>query len=699
MLIKIFLAVCLLIREIFGEQITVNEPETGIFMVRIHPERDLALHRPLVTAQGEMDKFSPELGNQRILNRYNSTTDTFVVDPDTRVNIDLGVSDWGSFQTSFLMTKYPKGFKNPGKFCSLVRETLSYTVKAVENVAEGDYNFIYDNCIFENKLFIMTGNGQVMGYEIQVNGTNVPSFKPLYSKPLDSPLVVTMEVLKSEFEEAGIAFSDPTNTLYIATDINLIALDVKTGQSSIVDTTIYIGEKNIVYVDYSDGYLFVAFETKGIFIYDVKVKGKEKLVGAIDGSYWLHKNIKIKDFNIHDYDIEFVDNNPSLLNKSVGEDSFYGLNFTNYERNNYIKNKVLDRRLLLIAESTGIYLLDLNSLFEQGVLSQNFHRHYIGVKNPLIIERFHDVMYVLVQDPIDPNQQTVVEFFITDKDFANWDSITTTNQLFRVNRQIEAMNITSIFVDEDFLYVSSGNEHYFYERGINSTFLKSTASISSKLSSSVIYGFEKIIINGDDYLMLIGEKEITLDAVRMNTHTLKCPNSQNWTNFEGAFEFQLNTTTRNCPEKIRQNLSQNDKFSKVCVFSRDFKVIPNSALIRTTKDLILMILGIILIFSGIVIIVLIVANKVMEKNMDRMKYEYEQLSSQQGGNGNWQGSNNMNTTKPDEEPEGSLNSMDIGGPNSKANMRSQKTNVIHGIYDAGLDYEKDDDDEKAQDEI
>lgn len=111
-----------------------------------------------------------------------------MVDPDNRLNIDLGVSDWGSFQTSFLMTKYPKGFKNPEKFCSLFRESLSYSVKAVENVAAGDYNFIYDNCIFENRLFVMTGNGQVMGYEIQVNASNVPSFRPLYKAPLDSPL-------------------------------------------------------------------------------------------------------------------------------------------------------------------------------------------------------------------------------------------------------------------------------------------------------------------------------------------------------------------------------------------------------------------------------------------------------------------------------------------------------------------------------
>jgi len=116
-----------------------------------------------------------------------------------------------------------------------------------------------------------------------------------------------------------------------------------------------------------------------------------------------------------------------------------------------------------------------------------------------------------------------------------------------INRKITSNNhAKNIYVDEDYLYSLGGkNIHVFYERGISRDFVQDDFSISKAFVDKDMLGAQKLIINGEDYLVTINLSHISLYKVRLSSPEISCPvlNIQNQNEVDlgpiyGDFEFQ-----------------------------------------------------------------------------------------------------------------------------------------------------------------
>lgn len=138
----------------------------------------------------------------------------------------------------------------------------------------------------------------------------------------------------------------------------------------------------------------------------------------------------------------------------------------------------------------------------------------------------------------------IYEIFLTDSTMESWNnesSINHADERYKINRKIVSHNFCKdIYVDEDYLYATGNAVHIFYERGISSYFISDNFVISKAFVNRGMLGGKKIIINGDDYFVVINSGHISMYKVRLSSPELNCPVTDEKDNGQiyGSFEFQ-----------------------------------------------------------------------------------------------------------------------------------------------------------------
>lgn len=681
---------------------------------------------------GMQDSYSESLQSKRIL-EVNNTFSKEIFDSE-KLDVNLGVADWGPISTSLLMTESPKDYNMSSPPCRITTPDMSYNILNVQKLPQ--FDDVYDYVVHQNMAFILTSSVDIYFYEATfgnsevTNKTNIFGIKLVKSqKKINGMSESFLKNFKALPSTAGIAYHDTNDKLFLVTDVGVIIVDVKAadgkegninveqqgkgegkhdggsnrilkgvfdsrrvldddekdapkteevkdihGDPAAIDVPMIIvpidqikPKKNIVWVDIRGDYLFIGYALSGIDIYHIPQSDKITYIGSVDESYYQDQknedgtwgkdkvhNILFYDFNVNDHKVGFgnPDNNTNHLKTCRGCKSFYKIEFTLEQRTDFIKNKIIERPVMFIGSNLGVRALDLTSQFEHGSLRKELYKYQLDIPEAFRVTRFHDQLYVMAKqkDAVTKNlannwwesmniNKTIYEIFQTDKTLETWDKedlqYLDQSRLI-INREIKSpYNVKSIYTDEDYLYTISDKYHNFYERGIIREFEAQDFNISKMFYDNTLLDVRKVIMNGEDYLIAISRKNISIYKVRLSSPSLSCPvsyfNDVTLGDLYGKFEFVLNTTTRGCPSKLEKHQSGEEKFETVCLFSSTIKLdfvepwLCKGCNQKDVRNWALIIISIVVVVSLLIFIIYNIRSRSTYKKLER---EFGELKEQ-----------------------------------------------------------------------
>lgn len=514
---------------------------------------------------------------------------------------NLGLKDWGVVQVSALMTTYPnlKGPNVATPFCSVTEETTSFNKKAFMNL-DNDHN-IMDFEVYGNSIFMLISTGLMFKTDIVPVGS---LYQEQRSSQFTNEVVETnlMELSKKEtgkpFSVSGMAHHKAQNTLYIPTDNGLIIFKVKNSEVQVIAKDVYQGFSKLVYTDIVDDLLFVAFEEQGIFVYNIAKQDHVTLIGKMDAKYFsksVDKRLSISSFVVHNHLVEIEQALPSDLTVKPWADKEKAI-FTNEDTlQKYIDTMVernRDETLMFVAESEGIYIIDLKKIRKTNSLANTRLPHVIPLTKVHSLKRFDATLYALRRNLEDSEtilngvRSELVEIFIMDRKGEDWTDFTTDKKnLFEINRRVDYFqDIHNIYVDDVYFYAIGDGSHFYYERGVPKEYGFSNYAISECMMEADVESMVKFIIRGENYLITIGKKHLAdFKMTRTDPH-IKCPAFDPANTPLGYYEIDLNVTTRSCPVKaeVIKDLSNKAGLKKLCKWQTTLKINYNQ--ISITED-------------------------------------------------------------------------------------------------------------------
>ena len=496
---------------------------------------------------------------------------------------NLGLRQWGVIQTSLLMKSHPKGsdFSLKSPFCSISDESTSYLLKSEFDL--GMNQLIYDYEVFEDVIFIMNYVSDIIAVKIvpqlDPTGKQDPSSKLEAKFKLSGLESYAKEKLGRPYKEARMAIHAKQRVLYIPTDIGLISLDVENLQFGFIGQGVYKPKGQMVYADIVGDYLFVGYFTSGVEVYKVSNSTSIAYVGLIgNAQLGLADNHKLEmvDFIVHSYLVEVLLTDLSALNSRPNLKTFFKNNLTTAELYSKMTTSLTQDALMFIAESSGIYVLNLESILANGTLPNKHFKHIIPIRHALMMVRYHETLYVLTYDS--ENESSIVsEIFLFDTKLDTWTSDTSnSSQLFRINRNVTApFYLDNIYVDDQYFYLIGNGTHYLYERGIPKSFQIDQARISRQIHDAFIWDMHKFIIDGVPYLISVGPQRISDYKVIVSDPSIRCPSVFNLSDSYGEYTIEVNATTRSCPAKLNLNsstTSASDSLLTPCLWQKQIKI-------------------------------------------------------------------------------------------------------------------------------
>lgn len=509
---------------------------------------------------------------------------------DKPISEALGVDDWGPIQTSLLMKKYPDGFNWTSSICRIVDQKLNY--KLFDEMSVQGLDEVKDFAIKGDKMFFITDSRELVAIQLVKEGKTDEGEGNLRFKRIIESSDLLVRTIKEkygrQFDQAGLDYHPVQNKVYIVTEFCIAVFDLTNSNINLIDID---EDKELVYVDILDDYLFVANKNRGVAIYSIKDPAKVKKLSLIDRNFFGKSEsdtFRINDFDIHPFKIEIVDKNASILDQCLTCNDFFKVNFTSRQRNDYIRQTPIERKVMFIAESEGIFAMDITELLASGKIPTKLMEYHIPVVEPLKLERYHEMLYVLLQDSEIGEAPHVAEIFLTDAMLSAWDLPSTdTSRRYILNRGFTPYSITNyenLYADEDYIYIIGSDDHEFYERGINSTFVPRNYDIGRGFLDDNLLAVSKFIVDGEDFLATLNVGSIALYKVRLSSPRLECELEREDTLApEGVYEFDLNVTTRSCPTKLASKEHQAQKFANVCVFRKTFTITASQVSLEITE--------------------------------------------------------------------------------------------------------------------
>lgn len=505
----------------------------------------------------------------------------------------LGLSQWGLIQASLYLEKR-EGIDSPlrSSFCRINEKVATLTLKSSYDF--GNSSKIYDYEVNRNKLYIIDTYANLYVFEIRpfedqsINQSSSQLNLIWARKGLEE---FSIQEKKMSFSTAGLAVYEKEELLYVPTSAGLLVVDLKTQQPSFVAKGVFDARIGIVFTDIIEGYLFVAYQIGGIFVYNVKNKDQISFVGNMDSSFFQISDIdsfSISMFLLHDYTIEISSKQDADLSSNILGDSFFKGNFTHQQRiDNIVKRTNSTSRIMFVAEASGVFAVDLESLLTFGKMPKRPLARKIPIEDVYRLARYKDTLYMVkstVQSPNDKTEQRALlfEVFLSAEDPKRWDMPEDKkNPIYDINRAMPfSTDIQNVYVDDKNIFIIGAMNVFVYERGIPKSFELESIRISKLNYDPFIFGFHKFIIDGNDFLVSFGPQRISDYSVEISDPEISCPGYDISKSAYGTYHFKLNVTTRDCPKKFeiqssqtRSNLTFNvELFNNPCVWMKNFSV-------------------------------------------------------------------------------------------------------------------------------
>lgn len=509
----------------------------------------------------------------------------------------LGTTDWGLIQNSMEMISAPSWYNLSEPICRLTPGVRSMTRKAQYEFPLHEHG-IYDDLVFQNNLFFVTRNGDIVSMSVipQHPVSPVPSL-PWEDRPRAHTTLTTFSqnwLLPSVFPdlftklglliyEASIAYCRHNAILYIATNACLISVESVSGKVLEFNNKGYVKGDNIVFADIHENMLFVGFKYKGIDLYSIALNGTIEHKGTIGPEAIGVDRIEMHDFEIDVQPIQILNKEwPGFESKNTNvhsnptADMFFDMQLSQNDRNYFIERP--DPPILFLADESGIFLFEISTLNSGNSLPRSALFHKIAIPGARKVMRYHQTLYVLTtrEGPSSDGYASHVHevFLLTDnfKDFGDPSKAAAT--LYTVNTVFNSTGLlTNIYVDELFLYGMGPETNFAAERGIAAAFRAPSLSQHNLLADLPIFSVSKTIINGLPHLCLFTRDSVFYYETTLREARIDC----NWTSDrKGEFVFQINSTTVDCPQKLMNhtaNLTDVGRLlGSVCVNSKNLNM-------------------------------------------------------------------------------------------------------------------------------
>lgn len=511
------------------------------------------------------------------------------MDVSTESSFDLGLKSWGPIQTTALLVQNLEGAKNlDTPLCKVTHERVDYHLTDAVALG-GSADSLHDYEVNEDKVYTLTSDGEVVAVKVELNEHGEPSLKELWR--MSNLHTLVKDSSQKDFKEAGLAIHKQRGWLYIPTDTSMIIIEPEFRRARVVAEREYIPNENIVRVDILGDFLFIGYKYKGIYVYDISKIEYIHYMGRIDGDYWglgVGKQPTINDFVVHHSLVEFMGvqtddrKEPALFPSLSGDD-----------REKIVRKDDLDFPLLIVAESSGIYFLDLSSLVQSQALSRQFLKVSLPYKDVKRIARHHSTLLLLQHLNLNSTspfeyKSIATEVILIAESQKVWQS-SDPAKIYVANRELNFVDrFHEIFVDESYIYVLCDKNMYVAERGVPKEFANSAVRLGIIVAEPYVSALAKIYIRGKPILISFTPSAVTSLEVFVDDPHLLCSVKKGTKIPNGEYFISINATTRSCPLKETsriENTGTNISLT-VCVWKREIVVEVSSSILNivTPKD-------------------------------------------------------------------------------------------------------------------
>lgn len=498
----------------------------------------------------------------------------------------LGLKDWGVLQVSLEMTKYPEIANNKlrAPFCTISEEVLTYRQKSSlyiwNNVTNTAPHAILDHQVVKDFIYILTSALEVHCVHISPAAGNKSTLSYRWGIKSIDP-----DFQKVQNRTAGIGYSRSSQHLFVFTSKDSFSVDITTQTFKQISLNRNAEHLSISYVDVHNDVILVGYKNHGIDVYDARAPdGSIQFVQELNKTFFFDSKpdhqLTIGTFSIRDNMLEIFETEAGISTYQDLQDKYALLtqSYTRIQRIKYLQNNPLRLDLLVVAEASGVYLMDISSLALKGNLDKPFFKRHIPIKNASKVMRFHNFLYVLTHEPdadpllLDPKAK-LYEIYLFDRGMVNWNKDVNQQgdqEIFRANRILTFHeDVHDFYVDDRYLYISIGSEHHVYHRGVPSEYKFEEVKVAKTLQTESRQQFSKVLINGFEYLLAVGSTQVAEYDIFISDPHLKCPNFLNDEDVYGDYAFQLNVTTRHCPLKEFEGYNLTTVSKMVCNFQKN----------------------------------------------------------------------------------------------------------------------------------
>jgi len=496
----------------------------------------------------------------------------FVLNEPQNTLVSLGLRSWGPVMFSALLREYPpssSSYSDP--ICVPLTERVKYSIRERVSVSRAESIFDYD--FAEDYIYVLSSTFEIRAVQIINNDTNIVKLLNLQWR-----ISTFGEFVKNAtgdyFTEAGVGLHRATKSMYIPTDKGLFRINVERPAISHVAKDVFQPQNGITFTDSFDKFLLVAYLNEGIYFYNVEDPNNISFAGKIDRTYWkLNEGdtFNIKTFFLQSTYVEVHGVSGSKANYSTsGDIETIFPSMTYQEREESLELDNLDFHGLFIAESRGVYVVDLTRLVNERVLPDALLPPIIPIRGIKSLARHHSTLYILKsyseEDGVIPKNSDGVtyvdqatEIIMLNGKIAKWsDPSTKFEELFQINRQVDFVTkMDTMFVDETYYYVIGSETHFVEQRGIPNEYKITSARVGNLKDEPNISGFLKFILNGIPMLMSFSPTSVTVLDLAINDPTLRF-SARDWNKFpSGDYVIEINGTSRSCPKKEAIRRSRN----------------------------------------------------------------------------------------------------------------------------------------------
>ena len=555
--------------------------------------------------------------------------------------VDLGLSEWGPIQTSLIMKEYPIGYghKTLEAFCSVSEEMVTYNLRSQVDISAG--SFIYDHVIRANEVFILTSKFELVQIEILTTFYITPAEVSFLTEK--SKLNTTWTCPELDLKAKKLSGKTPTqylmalhtslNTMFIVTDIGIFTLHVIERELVFAGNPGNRLKGTLTYVTIKEDILFVGVRDKGIYIYDITKRDTPTYLGVIGASQFgkpESEAINLSSFDVDDYQLEIIYSGNQTLSDQVqktnpDENAFFKNFFSIRDRTDVIRSSVYTDFFLFAAEKTGIFVFNITELIKYKTNPPKSPLPtIIPIQNVRMITRFHNMLYALSDSENGLSQ--VTEVFLYGKNLEKWDqTLVSPALLYSVNRVYTSLQtVSSIYVDENYLYMISEKSTKVLERGIHISNTAVEMQVGRNLAIPNLHAVSKAIIDGGQFLIAISNSTLSEIKISVSDPHLRCPPRIDHHSFDvfGKYVFEINATVKNCPLKLSKRTEFSDKtyMEMPCVLTTQFEIDYARTNLATGLRLVhFMIMG------GLLFVMLVFCAVWNQKRLDRMNVEHEVL--------------------------------------------------------------------------